>query len=202
MTTQTDNHIDSVVDGAAFSFLATFNVVAQNEVKRISKQPRGTLKGTCSSPGWTCEGCRNWALTYDRLDEAQESELQLSQRPSQDQSCWLRVHGRSSWKLKTPFMKPRGVHMVSAANLQMSAPSLRLYVAVRMRVSGCRLWGNQPGCWCVWWVFHIRAAGASGPTKKPSTFKAINLLRVQWHHDVFLCVLPIPNFGGGLTALI
>lgn len=138
MTTQTDNHIDSVVDGAAFSFLATFNVVAQNEVKRISKRPRGVLRGTCSSPGWTCAGCSNWALTCDRCDEAQDSELQLSQRPSQDQSCWLRVPGRSSWNLKTTFIKPRRVHMVSAAkrNLELLASSLRLSGAIRMRVSG------------------------------------------------------------------
>lgn len=189
MTTQTDKHIDSVMDGAAFSFLATFNVVDQNEVKRISKRPRRALRGTLSSPGWTCAGCRFLALTCDRCDEAHSCCTAVGlpinasgSQPSQDQSCWPRVPGRSSWNLKTPFMKPRRVHMVSAAkrNLQLSASSLRLSGAIRMRVSGW-LWGNQSGCWWVWWVFHIRAAGTSGPTKKllqmPSTFKATNLLR-------------------------
>lgn len=84
MTTQPDKHIDSVVDGAAFSFLATFSVVDQNGVKRISRAEGGAQRNALFS--WM-DLCR---LTRDRYDEAHGLPVNASRSQlSEDQSCWL-----------------------------------------------------------------------------------------------------------------
>lgn len=102
MATLPDKHIDFVVDGAAFSFLATFVAVDQNEAKRTSKGARGALRGTPPSPGWTTD--------------LQQVPLKASASPpSRDHSCWLRIPGRSRWNPQAPCVKPRRVVVVSAA---------------------------------------------------------------------------------------